>query len=157
MQFIEAQDNRFTFHLHKKERSLLLELLKLFPLVNSAHHQITRHAQSPQLDEAQKLLEESLAEQREETRKHLLEMMHAKDRFVPHESGFRLTLDHAEIETLLQALNDVRVGSWIAVGSPNYGEEKDIPLNTLTLRHLWTLEVSGFFQSRILEALEGSA
>ena len=44
-------------------------------------------------------------------------------------SGLQLTLSGPEIEWLLQVLNDVRVGSWIALGSPDPESGKKIVFN----------------------------
>jgi len=65
--------------------------------------------------------------------------------------GFSRTI--AEIEWLLQILNDVRVGSWLSLGSPD--EELELSLlNAKTAPHFWTMQLAGEFEMRLLKALE---
>jgi len=72
---------------------------------------------------------------------------------VDTESGPRLSLSPSELEWLLKILNDVRVGSWIILGSPEQGMEFKL-LNEKTAPDFWAMEMSGQFQMRFLEALE---
>jgi hypothetical protein len=63
-------------------------------------------------------------------------------------------LERADTEWLPQVLNDIRVGHWLRLGSPEPGDLN--PLN-LGLKHLpiWlAMEMSGSFQMSILAALE---
>ena len=57
------------FEIGRREKDLLLEILQLYPLVPPAHHRLSKTAPAGQLDEHQRLLEESLAAQRKENRK----------------------------------------------------------------------------------------
>ena len=74
-------------------------------------------------------------------------------RFGHTETGARLSLSPAEVEWLLQVLNDIRVGSWVILGSP---EEKPAELNATTAPHFLAMEMAGYFQMQLLEALEGT-
>ena len=57
-----------------------------------------------------------------------------------------------EAEWLLEILNDIRVGSWLALGAPEdleslrVGEEPSIDL--------LFMELAGFFQMQIIHAIE---
>ena len=62
-------------------------------------------------------------------------------------------LTPSELEWLLQILNDVRVGSWIILGSPEQAMEFKL-LNEKTAADFWAMEMSGQFQMRFLEALD---
>jgi hypothetical protein len=73
-------------------------------------------------------------------------------RFKPAETGARLSLSPAEVEWVLQVLNDVRVGSWIILGSP---DEKRTELNERTAPHFAAMETAGYFEAQLLEALRG--
>jgi hypothetical protein len=68
------------------------------------------------------------------------------------EAGGRLSLSPAEVEWVLQVLNDIRVGSWIILGSP---EERLPELNETNAPHVWAMEMAGHFQAQLLEALQG--
>jgi len=55
----------------------------------------------------------------------------------------------------LQVLNDVRVGSWIALGSPDPESGKKILFNEKLLPHFRTMELAGAFEMVFLDALSG--
>jgi len=55
----------------------------------------------------------------------------------------------------LQALNDVRVGSWIALGSPDLEERPQLAINEKTARHIWTMELAGEFEMFFLSTVDG--
>lgn len=153
MKLLRADQTGFVFQLGPRAKQVLLETLQLYPLVPATHHRIAKQDDAPS-DEHQHLLDEALAEQRREHRQQIQAMIEKPDRFRKARSGFELTLTRAEIEALLQVLNDVRVGSWLALGEPEQGEEP--PPTEQNARHLIALEVSGMFQSFLLAALGGS-
>jgi hypothetical protein len=69
--------------------------------------------------------------------------------------GMQLTVSGAEIEWLLQVLNDVRVGSWIALGSPDPEQDKKIVFDKKMLPHFRMMELAGAFETVFLDALSG--
>ena len=149
MRLIRADKGRFTFRIGKREKALLLETLKLYPLIPAAYPRSSKSAKG-EPDENQRLLEESLAAQRKENREAMLAMFSEPGRFRQTESGFRFTLTAAELERLLQVFNDIRVGSWIALGSPEEGAEPD--MNEENAGHFLTMEVCGHVETVLLEA-----
>ena len=62
---------------------------------------------------------------------------------------------HDENQWLLQVLNDVRVGSWIALGSPDPEQGKKIVFNEKILPHFRAMELAGAFETVFLDALSG--
>ena len=63
----------------------------------------------------------------------------------------QLLLKGAELEWLLQVLNDVRVGSWLKLGQPDENQSPDVtPEN---FQFVLAMEVCGAFQSALLAAL----
>ena len=64
MKFLKTEADNLVFQIGRKEKSLLLELLKLYPLVPPAHHRIGQTTESS--DPKQHLLDEALAEHRKE-------------------------------------------------------------------------------------------
>src|SRR6266700_3136380 len=84
--------NKFVFHLGKRDKQFFLEVLKFYPRMPSAHRRLSKSA--PLLDEQsnQQLLDEALAEQRAENKRHLAELLADNDRFKETESGARLSL-----------------------------------------------------------------
>lgn len=151
MKLIRSDQRGTVFHLGKREKQLLFETLQLYPLVPASHHRLARNGDSPEDEERQQLLDEALAEYRRENRRRIQRMLDEPQRFVETESGFQFTLSPSQIEWLLQVLNDVRVGSWLALGEPEPGEEPEPDKNNA---HCFlALEVCGLFESALLAAL----
>ena len=151
---ITRSANRFVFHLGKRDKHFLLELLKLYPRMPSAHQPLSKSAPSAQKQSNQELLDQALAEQRAENKKQLEGLLADKERFKETESGCRLSLTPGDVEWLLQVLNDIRVGSWVRLGSPEPKLEL-ATLNNLTAPDFWSMEIAGYFQVHLLEALGG--
>lgn len=150
MKLLRAGKGGLVFQLSPRGKQLLLEIIALYPLVPASHHRIARPDDIPSA-EPQHLLDEALTEQRRENRRQVQAMLDQPDRFRKARSGFEFTLTRAEIEWLLQVFNDVRVGSWLALGEPEPGAEP--PPTELNARPLIAMEVSGMFQSVLLAAL----
>ena len=101
-------------------------------------------------------LDEALAEQRAANKRQLQKWLNEPHRFEKTEAGWFMALSVTDFEWLLQVLNDIRVGSWILLGSP----EKDLgdfELNDQTAPHAWAMEMAGGFQAHLLEALQDGA
>ena len=151
MKLIRADKDRFTFGLGKREKDLLFQILQLYPLVPPAHHQLSKSGESQAHTENQRLLEEALAEQRRENRRHVLAMLNEPTHFRETDSGIHFTLTASQVEWLLQVFNDVRVGSWLALGEP---EELEIPeVNQTNASYVLAMESAGYFESALLDAL----
>ena len=157
MKLIRTKREKLVFEISLPEKRLLFEVLKLYPLISATHHRLSKTAKTAKHDENQRLLEESLAAQRQENRKNVRAMLDESGRFQAAASGFQLTLSGPEIEWLLQVLNDVRVGSWIALGSPDPEQDKKIVFNEKILPHFRTMELAGAFEMVFLDALSGHA
>ena len=154
MKLIRATKGNLLFHVAERERTLLVELLSLYPRVPAAHQRLSNSGKIPGGEESQRLLDEALAQQRTETKNKLRAFMTDPRRFERSEPGYRLSISPAEVEWLLQVLNDIRVGSWILLGSPAQRLEID-SLNEQNSADVWAMEIAGSFQMHLLEALEG--
>ena len=140
---------KFVFHLAKREKHLLSEVLRLYPCLPSGHH-LKKMSQMP--DASKRLLDEALAEQRAETKMAVAAFLSEPRRFVQADGGWRFGVSTEELEWLLQVLNDIRVGSWVLLGSPE--ERLELTrLNEQTAPHFWAMEMAGFFQMEMLKAL----
>jgi hypothetical protein len=153
VKLIRVTKGNFLFQLGKREKTLLLQVLRLYPRIPPATFRLSKSGKLPDAEANQRLLEESLADQRQQNRKTLQAFLTDPRRFADTESGSRLSLSPSELEWLLQILNDVRVGSWIILGSPDQGLELKL-LNEKTAPDFWAMEMSGQFQMRFLEAIE---
>lgn len=152
MRLLRTSGDRFTFHLGKREKPVLLAVLRRYPLIPPAHQSLSKSMTTAQHEADQRLLEEALAEQRRENRRQLEALLNDRRRLKDVETGCRLTLSAGEVDWLLQVLNDVRVGSWIHLGAPET-DLWDFELNEQTAPHAWAMEMAGLFQMHLLEAL----
>ena len=156
MRLLRTTKDKYLFYLSNRDKELFLKILSLYPRVPVAHQHLSKTGAVPQQDEAQRLLDEALAEQRNEHKHRLQTFLAGTDRFEPLGNGWRFSLSPGDLEWLLQILNDVRVGSWISLGSPEPKLELDA-LNEKTARDFWAMEMAGAFQVVLLEAVGGSA
>lgn len=151
MKLLRRGKGGYLFAFAERERTLLLGMVQMYPLVPAARQRLSRQPQGEQAEENQQLLDEALAAQRQENRRQILAFVQDESRFRLSKHGFELTLQPAELEWLLQVLNDVRVGSWIALGEPAAGAEPEF--TEANAKYLIALELCGIFQSQLLRAL----
>ena len=152
MKLVRATKTGLLFHLSQRETPLLLQVLRLYPRVPSAHHVLTESGRMPDQQANQRLLDEALAEQRADNKKHLQALLADPRLFARTDTGGHLSLSRAEVEWFLQVLNDIRVGSWIILGSP---QTKLPELDETTAPNVVAMELAGHFQMQLLEALHG--
>jgi hypothetical protein len=151
VKLLRSDRRQFTFSLGRKEKNFLFQILQLYPLVPPAHHQLSKSADDPNHDENQRLLEESLAEQRRENRKKVLAMLEKPGRFRETKDEIEFSLTAAQMDWLLQVFNDVRIGAWLALGEP---EELELPeINKTNAPYLLAMEGAGYFESALLDAI----
>ena len=154
MNLIRRTGRNFVFHISPREKRLLFEVLALYPLIPADHHKVSRTAAAKESAENQKLLEEALAERKRENKRALLAMLDGERRLKETGDGHHLTLGRSEMEWLLQVLNDIRVGSWLALGEPDERKARPLKPNAENLRHYAALEFCGLFQMALLDAFE---
>ena len=155
MKFIRTSRNHLVFEIGRQEKRLLFEILQLYPLVSPAQYRLSQTAPANQFDDHQRLLEESLAAQRAENRKNVQALLNKPGHFTTAPASYLLKITPAETEWLLQVLNDVRVGSWVALGSPDTEKGEPIPLNEESAPYVRSLEIAGAFEMVFLDALTG--
>lgn len=156
MKVVRSSKEGLTLHLGSGERRLFAEILRLYPVVPATYQPLSRSLKGKKKGEAQQLLNEALAEQRSTLRQKVRNWLAAKNRFRKVKSGTHFTLRYRDAEWLLQVLNDVRVGHWLLLGSPeeNPGLDDLANLNS-ELHQVWAvMELSGIFQMEILLALQ---
>ena len=151
MKLIRAYKGRMTFSLGRNEKRLLFQVLQLYPLVPPAHHRLTKSGEGPKHDENQRLLEEALADQRRANRKRVVAMLDEPGRFRETKGDIQFWLSPPQIEWLLQVLNDVRVGAWLALGEPEEFAEPEI--DKANAAYVLAMEGAGYFESALLGAL----
>ena len=151
MILIRTDKHGLLFHLGSQEKQLLLDVVKLYPLVPASHHHLSKQGNGAKPDENQRLLDEALAEQREDNRRQIQALLDAPRRFHATKSGVEFRLARAEVDWLLQVLNDVRVGGWLALGEPEPGEVPKV--TEQNVKHHFAMEASGLFESALRAAL----
>jgi hypothetical protein len=150
----EAAEPLLIFRINAREEALLLAMLRLYPALDNSHHRISQDPKAAASAE-QRLLEESMGQQRAEHRRKVDALFQTPQRFFKDALGERhLVLTGAQLEWLLQVLNDIRVGSWVRLGCPDL--EKPAPLNLAraSARSLQAMHICGQFQLALLEAVK---
>ena len=151
MKLKRVSKERFSFQLSRREKQLLVEILRLYPCLPTAHLPVSKMGNLPDKQASQKLLEDALADQRSETKRQLDQLLADPQRWSEAGDTCSLFLSGPEIEWLMQVLNDIRVGSWVRLGSP----ERLEVIDEQTAPHLWAMEMAGFYQMSLIHALDG--
>ena len=144
----------FRFQISKLEKALLLATAQLYPVLDPADHHLTRDPDEAEPAE-QRLLEEAMARQRDE-HKAKLDMFLAGEppAFTDETDDIYMNLKREELEWLLQILNDIRVGSWIKIGSPEMDQVRRGGLSAEDARSVAAMDMGAYFQSALLEAFK---
>jgi hypothetical protein len=148
VKLIRASKDKYQIFLTQKERDLLLLVLRLYPRIPSGYQRLSKAPPKENAD--QKLLDDALAESRLENKRGLDALLNDPKKVKQEDAGWRFILSTGDLEWLLQVLNDVRIGSWIELGSPERPLEA---LNAKTAPAVWAMEMAGAFQMSFLELL----
>lgn len=156
MNLLRVDQDRYEFQLGRREQHVFCEVLRAFPVTPLEHHRIVREDDSPGMTEPQGLLHDSMAALKAESRRRLDAFLANNHRFHPQSNGSRVVFTREEIEWLLQVLNDVRVGSWLALGSPDPDAGERPRLTPETARYLPLMQLAAAFQYAFLAAVDGT-
>jgi hypothetical protein len=151
VRLLRVENDNYVFRLGKGEKELLAVVLGLYPVIPPAHQPISKSTVIANKTN-QHLLDEALAEQRNENKKLVASFLADARRFHETETSARMTMTPAEIEWLLQVLNDIHVGSWILAGEPDEHSSGLIPTEK-NARHIGAMELARWFQIDLLAAL----
>jgi hypothetical protein len=149
MKLLKNSANEWKYKLEPKEGMLLRALVKEFPQTTAAPLKITRSAADAKAAERERLLNESLANHRQELKKRAGKLLSLN--LKPGKDGWRLTLSLEEREVLLQLINDIRVESWHALGEPEDLEAMPSHPSEATLRQHHLMHLAGYFEWKMLE------
>jgi hypothetical protein len=150
-----GETSRLLFQITLPEKAVLLTTLKLFPVLRANHHQLTKNPNSARAAE-QQLLEEAMSQQQSAHKRKLAQFFRAEKQFFRADHGeLRLALTAAQLEWLLQVLNDIRVGSWVQLGCPELEIARRLKAARENPAGFTAMETSGYFQMVLLEAFEG--
>ena len=151
MMLLRKRNAAFTFELKPGERILLLKLLRQYPLTPLSHHKIAHGAVTGKRAGEQQLLEEAMAAHQQALRQQVQDLLAPGRRFTKFGDQYHLTLREAEIEWLLQVLNDVRVGCWVQLGCPEHEQLNELRQTNADANLL--MEMAVLFQMVLLSAL----
>jgi len=142
------------FQIARLEKALLLATLQLFPVLDPGCHRLTKDPKDAQPAE-QRLLEDAMARLTLEHKGRLENFLRAEAP-VFQEDGeeLYLNLSAEQVEWLLQVLNDIRVGSWVKLGSPDTDAVRRNTLTPEEVRSVAAMDMSGYFQACLLEAFK---
>jgi len=148
MKLVKRENGTWQYGLNPIEADLLNRLLNQFPFTENGPAEITRTDKDPKVADREKLLNESLAEHRQELQKQALELLikQSKNR----EQSQRLILNAAQREILLQILNDIRIGCWVALGKPDSMEPESFNHTAQELAQHHLMNLAGYFEHHLI-------
>lgn len=132
----------------------MLGVLQRYPVLSTSYHKPTRNSDPASIGVDPELLEEALAEQQRELKLNLQKMLKQPARFKKHDLGYVFSVKPSEMEWLLQVFNDIRVGSWVKLGSPNRDQPFGVEITEENIELAWALEMAGLFEHTLLEAMD---
>jgi hypothetical protein len=148
----ESAGRSFVFAISRREKDLLLVTLKLYPLLDASYHQLSRNPKTTGKAD-QEWLEEAMEQQQQDHKKKLGQFFNNDRRFFKDGPGdLRFTLTGEQMEWLLRVLNEIRVGSWVRLGRPEMDTARKTHPTGAQARLFMAMELSGYFQSTLLEA-----
>lgn len=154
MKFLQFSRQRYQFLLAPEERVALVQLLQNYPLIPAGYHRPSVAGDPDQPSTTGEVLREALEFQREENRDALKQLLASPGRFKRDENGYRLNLKRAEIEWLLQVINDIRVGCWLALGQPDEGSMPEFEVTEKNAPMVFALETCGHLQMLLIRAIQ---
>lgn len=154
MKLLRRHDDRFVFGFEPVEKRALLDTLTGSPSVPRSHHRLSKSSLLA-TTENQRLLDDSLAAQRAQNQKQVATLLMKPERLKRVANKWQFTVTRLEIELLLQVLNDVRVGSWIALGSPDFEQENGMVFDEKTLPLILQMELAGHLEDFFVRVVSG--
>jgi hypothetical protein len=132
-----------------------LAVLEAYPVMPAGYQSLTRNSGDRLSDEDEALLQQALVEHRADNRQRIHRWLKGGRRFQSAGGDWQFNLVKTDFNWMLQVLNDVRVGSWLQLGSPNEVH------NPVELLHkdpvaLFHMEAAGLFEMYFLEAVQES-
>jgi hypothetical protein len=150
MKLVRQTKDGWQYQLNPAEANCLRRLLNQFPITASATVKISRTDRDPQTVDREKLLNESLADHREKLKKKARDLIGA-DKFKARDKSWLLCINSEEREFLFQILNDIRVGSWRALGEPENPEpQTPHPTEREKVFHN-IMNLAGYFEHKLVD------
>lgn len=161
MRLLQRDEASVTFELERREREVLIFLLRRYPVLDPGWHRIAAPSESERWAAEQEMLTEAMTAAQRENRSRLKRFIAAQlappsaeevDEAAAAPRAVRLTLE--EVEWLLQMINDVRVGSWVRLGCPEESAMHTPDLAARGMTEYTAMEIGGLVQSILLTVLD---
>jgi hypothetical protein len=155
MKLLKRAPGKWVFRLSRRDREALQTTLWLRTVLARTPRSISSDTiTTDTLRSAQEDLDQALQEHRQELARTVDELLKDPNRCAVADNGTcDLTLTSDDMETLLQALNEVRVGAWEKLGQPNFDEGEVPEPDADNLHAYWALQLTDAFQGLLLMAL----
>lgn len=149
MKPVKKTGDCWEYVLNHAEADLLRDLLTRFPLTNDFPAQMSKTDKDPKAAGRERLLNESLAEHRQELRRQAMKLL-ADEKLSRREKSHLLKLSGEDREILLQILNDVRMGTWRALGQPETLDFQPSGLSAYELSQHSLMNLAGYFEHHLI-------
>lgn len=150
MKLVRQTEGDRIYRLRGVEARLFVAVLSQFPCVKPAHQRASMTGEGAAFEEAEALLAAATAERAQQRLAELHQWLRANDRFKSVAKSLELQVERGRIEWLLQILNDVRVGLWVRLGSPQDLEAATHSASAEATTQFMLLDAAGMFQMALL-------
>ena len=151
MKLVSKTGEQIVFQLTETEDVFLRLALSAFPVGGEGW---PRGTATPAAPPDPGLLSSALDELRREQTTRVQDFLDRQPQAPDGSPGRLLRVGLDEVDWLLQVLNEVRVGSWYALGCPDEVEEEKARNSSESVSHLIRYDFSGWMQAVLLAALE---
>lgn len=156
MKLLESNGRRIVFGLGMREKSFLERLLSFYPLRPDGPPVLSRGSE-PGLAEATELLAETLEQERESLSAWIRSRLQEGPGLTRQEGVWRLCLEGGDADRLLRVLNELRVGAWVRLGSPEQIDDPDLASGPGQAPLVAIMMLSGQFEVALLQAMEAGS
>ena len=153
MRPVSATARSWVFAFNERERDFLLTVLKAYPAIPHDYQPLSRESAERLSPEDQELLREALLEHHAGSQAKVRRWLKGGARFRQVEDHWRFSLAKTDFSWMMQVLNDVRVGHWLQLGSPD-DVHNPIELLQKDPAAFFHMEAAGMFQIQFLEAIQ---
>jgi len=156
MRRVKTTTKSWAFAVSERERDFLIAVLRAYPAIPDDYQTLSRESADRLSPEDTELLHESLNEQRRAHKAKVRRWLKAGARFQPVDDEWHFRLARTDLDWILQVLNDVRVGHWLQLGSPD-DIHNPIELLQKDPAAFFHMEAAGMFQMELLGAIQDGA
>ncbi len=150
MKVTEVTDASITLEFTPEEAEFFKLVLLSYPLTLDQPKQISRFAESAEIEDANELLAISLREQTFSHKRKLEAWLKSKTVWKSRQNRFLLVVSNDDREWLLQILNDIRIGSWMKMGCPDPIEPEEPDSSTPKSTYYFYMNIAAYIQALIL-------